>query len=94
MKKNSLWIFTTLLVISSFSLLTACSEGESSMLPSATDPYPYPDEYTANKDLSVQPGNSFFDYCNGTWLKNNPIPDDQTKNIGGLYAANRRTYIW
>ena len=40
----------------------------------ATDPLPYPADYTARKDLSVDPGDSFFDYCNGTWLKNHPIP--------------------
>ena len=40
----------------------------------ATDPLPYPADYTARKDLSVNPGDSFFDYSNGTWLKNHPIP--------------------
>ena len=87
MKKNSIWGIVTLLVFSSLSLLTACSEDDTTMTPSATDPYPYPDEYTANKDLSVNPGDSFYDYCNGTWLKKNPIPDDLNKNIGGIYAA-------
>ena len=87
MKKNSIWVFVTLLVSSSLCLLTACSDDDTATPPSATDPYPYPDEYTANKDLTVSPGDSFFDYCNGTWLKKNPIPDDITKNLGSLYAA-------
>ena len=87
MKINNVFGVVTLLAISSLSLFTACSKEDAAEIPSATDPYPYPDEYTANKDLSVIPGDSFFDYCNGTWLKKNPIPDDFTKNLGGMYAA-------
>jgi len=33
----------------------------------------------ANLDTSVKPGDNFFLYANGTWLKNNPIPADQTR---------------
>lgn len=50
---------------------------------STTDPLPLPQEIEANKDLSVKPGDSFFDYCNGTWLKNTAIP--AAKSVGGLY---------
>ena len=33
------------------------------------DPLPYPQELETNKDLSVDPGDSFFDYCNGgAWV--------------------------
>lgn len=86
MKSNNLRVFITFLVFSSLSLFTACSKDDIEAS-SATDPYPYPDEYLANKDLSVKPGDSFYDYCNGTWLDKNPIPDDPKKNLGGLYAA-------
>ena len=54
---------------------------------SAEDPYPYPESYTKNKDLAVNPGDSFFDYCNGTWLASHPIPSDPAKNLGGIYEA-------
>lgn len=87
MKKNSFCTLVTLLAISSLSLFTACSKDEVEEIPSATDPYPYPADYTANKDLSVHPGDSFYDYCNGTWLMNHPIPDDPNKTLGGIYAA-------
>lgn len=87
MKINNVFGVVTLLAISSLSLFTACSKDDVAEIPSATDPYPYPDEYTANKDLSVNPGDSFYDYCNGSWLKKNPIPDDFTKNLGGIYAT-------
>jgi putative endopeptidase len=33
----------------------------------------------ANMDLSVKPGDNFFLYANGTWLKNNPIPASETR---------------
>jgi len=33
----------------------------------------------ANMDLSVKPGDDFFDYANGTWIKNNPIPAKETR---------------
>ena len=31
----------------------------------------------SNMDLSIKPGDDFFQYANGTWLKNHPIPDDK-----------------
>ena len=32
-----------------------------------------------NFDLSVKPQDDFYRYVNGTWLKNNPIPADQSR---------------
>lgn len=52
---------------------------------SAVDPLPLPPEIENNKDLSVKPGDSFYDYCNGTWLKTHAIPAIGT--IGGMYDA-------
>jgi putative endopeptidase len=31
----------------------------------------------ANRDLSVDPGQNFFRYANGSWLDNTPIPEDK-----------------
>jgi len=33
----------------------------------------------ANMDLSVKPGDNFFEYANGNWLKKNPIPGKETR---------------
>ena len=33
----------------------------------------------ANMDLSVKPGDNFYVYANGTWLKNNPVPASKTR---------------
>lgn len=50
-----------------------------------TDPFPFPESYTAAMDLSVKPGDSFYDYCNGAWLAAHPIPSDPSVNLGRLY---------
>ena len=84
MKKLNLWLLASLFV--AVMTMTACSEDSTETL-SATDPYPYPEAYNANKDLTVKPGDSFYDYCNGTWLAQNPIPTDPSKTLGGLYEA-------
>ena len=53
---------------------------------STEDPLPMPSEIETNKDRSVKPGDSFFDYCNGSWLKSHPIP--ASGSIGGLDDAD------
>ena len=37
-----------------------------------------PDFLTANIDTSVHPGDDFFQYGNGAWLKRNPMPASQS----------------
>ena len=39
-------------------------------------------------DKSVKPGDDFFAYANGTWVKNTPIPPDRSR-IGGFYIADQ-----
>lgn len=45
----------------------------------------------ANFNTGVHPGDDFFEYVNGTWMKNNPIPDEESRwgafNI--LYEENQ-----
>ncbi len=33
----------------------------------------------ANMDLTVKPGNDFYMYASGTWIKNNPVPAKETR---------------
>jgi putative endopeptidase len=40
---------------------------------------------TAGMDTSVQPGDDFYAYANGTWAKNTPIPAD--KSNYGMFTA-------
>lgn len=37
-----------------------------------------PDVLAANADTTISPGEDFFAFANGTWIKNNPIPADET----------------
>ncbi len=39
---------------------------------------PKPDILAANIDSTMSPGEDFFQYANGGWIKRNPIPDDQS----------------
>src|SRR3954452_3829682 len=40
---------------------------------------------TAGMDTSVRPGDDFYNYANGTWAKNTPIPPDKS-NYGAFTA--------
>jgi putative endopeptidase len=44
----------------------------------------------ANMDLSVKPGDDFFEYADGNWIKNNPIPAKETRwgSFGMLNQEN------
>jgi putative endopeptidase len=33
----------------------------------------------ANMDTTVHPGDNFFQYANGAWLKNNPVPETESR---------------
>ncbi|MDB5143580.1 MAG: family peptidase [Mucilaginibacter sp.] len=54
-------------------LLSACGGGDKSKIYADNDPV------IKNMDTTVKPGDDFFKYANGTWLKKNPIP--------GAYSA-------
>ncbi len=44
-----------------------------------------------NMDQSVKPGDDFYLYANGGWIKNNPVPDDKTQygSFTVLYDQNQ-----
>ena len=65
-----------LLAFTSVALIISCNnkEGESK-----------PDILAANLDSTIKPGEDFFEYANGSWLKKNPIPGEQSSwGIGNL----------
>ncbi|KAA5536267.1 M13 family metallopeptidase [Taibaiella lutea] len=49
------------------------------------------DILVSNMDTTVNPANDFFEYANGGWLKNNPIPDDQ-KSWGIAHLVDEDLY--
>ncbi|HET9638633.1 MAG TPA: M13 family metallopeptidase [Allosphingosinicella sp.] len=42
----------------------------------------------ASMDKNVAPGDDFFGYANGNWVRNTPIPEDRP-SIGGFYIADQ-----
>ena len=57
--------------------LDACNNNEKSTTK--------PDILLTNLDSTVKPGQDFFDYANGGWIKKNPIPGEQSSwGIGNL----------
>jgi putative endopeptidase len=44
----------------------------------------------ASMDTSVKPGDDFYTYANGGWMKANEIPADRS-NIGGFWIASEQT---
>jgi putative endopeptidase len=63
---------------------------EAAMVEPAAPPAPKPQFGTfgfdsAGMDSSIAPGDDFYQYSNGTWLKNTPIPSD--KSNYGMFTA-------
>ena len=44
----------------------------------------------AAMDKSVKPGDDFYNYANGSWMKSTEIPADRS-SIGGFYIADQKT---
>jgi putative endopeptidase len=70
------------------SILTICCAIIAYAISSCTNPPPpniHEDFLTSNIDTSIKPGDDFFLYANGLWIKNNPIPADESSwGIGEL----------
>ena len=39
-------------------------------------------------DKAVAPGDDFFGYANGNWVRNTPVPEDRS-SIGGFFIADQ-----
>src|SRR2546421_7794873 len=48
-------------------------------LPTLADPTFTSGIDRANFDTSVKPGDDFYEYVNGTWVKNNPVPPEYSR---------------
>ena len=67
-------------------------QGCSSKVKNTTDSVKqYPAFDVQNMDTTIKPGDDFFTYMNGTWLKNNPIPADKNSRstFDELFERNR-----
>ena len=64
-----------LVLFSGMALLGACKDKDSAPNKSAGTP---DDVLSSHIDTTVHPGDDFFGYANGGWLKNNPIPKSES----------------
>jgi putative endopeptidase len=81
---------TKLLLVASalaFSI-SACQQAGTGTEQSAQAPGTELGIVPASMDTSVKPGDDFFAYTNGSWVKNTPIPEDRS-NIGAFYIADQ-----
>jgi putative endopeptidase len=76
-------------------LATACNSSSTSSASAGKQP----DLLRAALDTTVAPGDDFFSYANGTWIKNHPIPASESNSGIGIevqkevYARLRETSV-
>lgn len=75
MYKNYIVLVLAGIIISSAKVWA--TDGGKSKPPQNENPRKFIDP--ANMDTSVKPGDNFYLYANGNWLKNNPIPAKETR---------------
>jgi putative endopeptidase len=74
MKKIYLLMILNLMALTFFS----CKEGSNDTLVRENDPTDKAIDI-ANLDFAVNPGDNFFLYSNGSWMKSNPIPEEYSR---------------
>ena len=82
MKKIFMWMITAILTISGGMLLSGCTDSNDEPV---TPEEPIIDPVTPESfindrlmDRTVKPGDSFYDYALGTWIKTHGFDDDGT----------------
>lgn len=60
--------------ILAFALMEGCSTNVKKTADTAEK---YPALDVQNMDTAIKPGDDFYDYVNGTWIKNHPVPPDK-----------------
>ena len=84
MKKTSILVPVCLLATGI--ALTSCSSKQPAKQYAGID--------RANFDTTVSPGENFFQYANGSWLKANPIPADQVRwGSFGILAEDNKKHL-
>ncbi len=68
-----------ILIVTVMTMMISCNNKEPKVENKAID--------KANMDLNVKPGDNFYLYANGGWLKNNPLPKDKSR-LGAFDVLN------
>jgi predicted metalloendopeptidase len=79
---------STLLLVASALALSACNSGGADGNAQQQAQGTEAGINLAAMDKSVVPGDDFFRYANGSWVKNTQIPDDRS-SIGAFYIADK-----
>jgi predicted metalloendopeptidase len=82
MKKPLLWIFASAIALSACHSTSGSNSAQTEQQGADIGINP------AWMDKSVAPGDDFFSYANGTWVKNTPIPADRSR-IGAFWIADQ-----
>ena len=69
--------YKIILAISTFAFVIACSVSKNKNAEVNTENYSTID--LAYLDASVKPQEDFFQFANGTWIKNNPVPESESR---------------
>jgi putative endopeptidase len=81
--KNSLFFWMT--GFAALTLVAGCAKNKQE----TGSNKPYPAFEVQNMDTTVKPGDDFFQYVNGTWIKNHPIPADKDSYSAFQELADR-----
>src|SRR6516165_9243971 len=73
-------------------LLLACTASLNVLANDAATPPPVPRFSTNYLDHSTSPAADFYQYANGQWLKDNPIPADKSRWGGFSELAERNSF--
>src|ERR1035437_845029 len=89
-RKRAIYIFAfNIALIIALSLL-AFGSPETSMGNTTTSGYEKAFD-PGNMNLSVKPGDDFYEYVNGAWIKSHPVPADKSR-YGEFSIVDDRTY--